>query len=109
MESLVDYLTETFRREIEKSLREEQDNDKLFSQEAFKTCKGRAKAILEPSVTEVENILTLATITHREKPIECKGHGESYENERKVMEIQVSIEDQRIIKTSSRKGAFWKS
>ena len=56
--------------------------------EAFKTARQRAIALLQPANDRVVNILTRAIIEHRENE-----HEEDREDEKFIVETQMSVED----------------
>jgi hypothetical protein len=77
-----------YEEELGKDLALEISDDKYLSDEAFKSARQRAIALLQPANDRVINILTRAIIEHREND-----HEENREDEKFIVETQMSSED----------------
>jgi hypothetical protein len=74
--------------ELGKDLAQEIEQDNYLPDEAFKTARQRAIALLQSANDRVVNILTRAIIEHREND-----HEENREDEKFIVETQMSAED----------------
>lgn len=88
-----------YEEELGKDLALEIAEDNYLPDNAFKSARQRAIALLQPSNDRVVNILTRAIIEHRENE-----HEENREDEKFIVEAQMSVED---IEVSTQ--IWWKS
>jgi len=81
-------IAKAYEEELGKDLALEVAQESYLPDEAFKSARQRAMALLQPANDRVVNILTRAIIEHRENE-----HNENRTSEKEVVELQMEQKD----------------